>query len=146
MNPVKFVSPHLDTPNSRYDFCKFATKSRKTNKEKSNFKSGPTAGYTRSSAPGGAHSWARGQRVPHVSNTGAERGVWLAISHRRWDHRRWVLHHYTSLIKLHRGVPSVGSVHHWSNLTGDNGSTTEVLCGGLIVSDDDTIRRAWLQR
>ena len=33
MNPTKFGSPHLDTPNSRYDFCKFATKSMKTNKE-----------------------------------------------------------------------------------------------------------------
>ena len=33
MNPAKFGSPHLDTPNSRYDFCKFATKSVKTNKE-----------------------------------------------------------------------------------------------------------------
>ena len=33
MNPVKFGSPHLDTPNSRYDFWKFATKSVETNKE-----------------------------------------------------------------------------------------------------------------
>ena len=32
-NPKKFVSPHLDTPNSKYDFCKFATKSVKTDKE-----------------------------------------------------------------------------------------------------------------
>ena len=46
MNPTKFGSPNLDTPNSRYDFCKFATKSRKTNKEKSNFKSGATARCT----------------------------------------------------------------------------------------------------
>ena len=33
MNLTKFSSPHLDTPSSRYNFCKFATKSMKTNKE-----------------------------------------------------------------------------------------------------------------
>ena len=29
MNPTKFGSPHLDTPSSRYNFCKLATKSMK---------------------------------------------------------------------------------------------------------------------
>ena len=44
MNPTKFRSPHLNTPNSRYDFYNFAIKSGKTNKEKSNFKSGQQLG------------------------------------------------------------------------------------------------------
>ena len=55
-NPTKFGSPHLDTPNSKHDFCKFATKSRKTNKEKINLKSGPAARCTQSSAPEGTDS------------------------------------------------------------------------------------------
>ena len=29
MNLTKFGSPHLDTPNSRYEFLKFVTKSMK---------------------------------------------------------------------------------------------------------------------
>ena len=29
MNPIKFGSPHLDRPSSRYDFCKIAFKSKK---------------------------------------------------------------------------------------------------------------------
>ena len=33
MNPTKFGSPKLDTPNSRYKFLKFAFKSMKINKE-----------------------------------------------------------------------------------------------------------------
>ena len=33
MNPTKFGSPKLDTPNSRYKFWKFAFKSMKINKE-----------------------------------------------------------------------------------------------------------------
>ena len=34
MNLTKFGSPHLDTPNSRYEFLKFVTKSmKKINKE-----------------------------------------------------------------------------------------------------------------
>ena len=34
MNPTKFSYPHLDTPRSRYEFLKFATKSvKKINKE-----------------------------------------------------------------------------------------------------------------
>ena len=33
MNPTKFRSPHLDTPNSRYKFLKFAFKYVKINKE-----------------------------------------------------------------------------------------------------------------
>ena len=34
MNPTKFGSPHLDTPSSRYNFCKLVTKSvKKINKE-----------------------------------------------------------------------------------------------------------------
>ena len=34
MNPTKFSSPHLDTPSSRYNFCKLVTKSvKKINKE-----------------------------------------------------------------------------------------------------------------
>ena len=39
MNLTKFSSLNLDTPNSKYDFCKFATKSVKTNKEKHSKKS-----------------------------------------------------------------------------------------------------------
>ena len=69
MNPTKFGSPHLDTPNSRYDFCKFATKFGKTNKEKSNFNSGPAARCTRSSAPGGAESGGPHSMRPHMSYT-----------------------------------------------------------------------------
>ena len=33
MKPIKFGSPHLDTPNSRYEFLKFAFKSVKINPE-----------------------------------------------------------------------------------------------------------------
>ena len=52
MNQKNFVSPKLDTPNSRYKFLKFATKTRKkTNKEKSNFQPGATARYTQSMHP-----------------------------------------------------------------------------------------------
>ena len=36
MNLTKFGSPHLDTPSSRYDFCKFAFKYVKINKNKLN--------------------------------------------------------------------------------------------------------------
>ena len=75
MNVAKFGSPHLDTPNSRYDFCKFATKYGKTNKEKSNFQPGATTRYTRSIHPWWPTARARRSMVPHVSDTGAERGV-----------------------------------------------------------------------
>ena len=34
MNPKKFGSLNLDIPSSSYEFLKFATKSRKINKEK----------------------------------------------------------------------------------------------------------------
>ena len=33
-NPTKFGSLNLDTPSSRFEFYKFATISKKTNKEK----------------------------------------------------------------------------------------------------------------
>ena len=33
MNPTKFGSPYLDTPNSRYEFLKHAFKSMKTNQK-----------------------------------------------------------------------------------------------------------------
>ena len=36
MNPTKFGSPKLDTPNSRYKFLKFATKTGKKQKKKKN--------------------------------------------------------------------------------------------------------------
>ena len=43
-------------------------------------------------------------------------------------------------------VPSVGSADHQSYLAGNNGNMVEVLYGGLVVSDDDMVRQAWLQR
>ena len=49
MNPTKFGSLNLDIPSSRYDFCKFATKSMNINKE--NFKNPKYTTCTRSSAP-----------------------------------------------------------------------------------------------
>ena len=49
MNPIKFVSLNLDIASSRYDFCKFATKSVNINKEK--FKNPIYTTCTRSSAP-----------------------------------------------------------------------------------------------
>ena len=50
MNPTKFGSPHLDTPNSRYNFCKFTFKSVKINQEK-HFKNQQTAGTRGSTGP-----------------------------------------------------------------------------------------------
>ena len=68
-NPTKFGSPHLDTPNSIYDSCKFATKSRKTNKEKSNFKSGPAARCTRFTHPTVTDNRAPQSTWPHLTDT-----------------------------------------------------------------------------
>ena len=39
----------------------------------------------------------------------------------------------------------VSPVDHRSYLVDDNGGMAEVLYGVLIVFDDDTARRAWLQ-
>ena len=53
MNPIKFGSPHLDTPSSRYNFCKLVFKSVK-NKQKQTL----NAMYTRSTTHSGTNSWA----------------------------------------------------------------------------------------
>ena len=50
MNPIKFGSPHLDTPSSIYNFCKFAFKSMKINQEK-HFKYWLTVGTRGSMGP-----------------------------------------------------------------------------------------------
>ena len=50
MNSTKFGSPHLDTPSSRYNFCKFAFKSVKINQEK-HFKYRSIAGTHGSMGP-----------------------------------------------------------------------------------------------
>ena len=75
MNPAKFVLPHLDTPSSRYKYLKFAFKYVKTNKENQISNRAQQLG-----APGPVHLEAPtagpcGQLVPHVNDTGAERGV-----------------------------------------------------------------------
>ena len=63
MNLTKFSSPHLDTPNSKYDFCKFATKSMKTNKE-NHSKNLKYTTYTRSIHPLWLIARAHSQRDP----------------------------------------------------------------------------------
>ena len=63
MNPKKFGSPHLDTPSSRYNFCKFASKSVKTNRE-NQIHSRSAARYTRSIHPAVTDVWA-----PKVNRT-----------------------------------------------------------------------------
>ena len=75
MNLTKFSSPNLDTPKSRYQFFRFASKSVKINKENQISNQAQQLG-----APGLVHPEApvagpHDQRVPHVSGTGAERGV-----------------------------------------------------------------------
>ena len=68
MNPAKFGSPHLDTPNSRYDFCKFVYKSMKIKKEK-HFKNPKYAMHTRSSAPTMTDAWVLQSTRPHPIDT-----------------------------------------------------------------------------
>ena len=50
MKRIKFGSPHLDTPSSRYNFCRFAFKSVKINQEK-HFKYRSIAGTRGSMGP-----------------------------------------------------------------------------------------------
>ena len=47
---------------------------------------------------------------------------------------------------VHRLIPLVSPVDQQSYLAGNNGNTVEVLYGGLVVSGDDMVRQAWLQR
>ena len=74
MNPTKFGSLHLNTPNSRYDFCKFVYKSVKINKEK-HFKNPKYATYTRSGAPTVTDAWVPQSTQPHpIGTRSRERG------------------------------------------------------------------------
>ena len=75
MKPKKFGSPHLDTPSSKYEFLKFAFKSMKINKDNQISNRAQQLG-----APGLVHpevpiDGPHGQRVPHISDTGAKCGV-----------------------------------------------------------------------
>ena len=75
MKPTKFGSLNLDTPSSRYEFWKLATKYGLINKENRISNQAQLLG-----APGPVHplrliAGARRSMVPPVSDTGAEDGT-----------------------------------------------------------------------
>ena len=75
MNLTKFSSPNVDTPNSKYDFCKFATKYMKTNKENNSKKSEiyyihPVYTPTTADSRGPWSTW------PHVIDTQSRGVAW----------------------------------------------------------------------
>ena len=138
MNPTKFVSLHLDTPSSRYEFLKFATKSRIINKENRISNRAQLLG-----APGRVHPlWliagARRSMIPPVSDTRSEDGADRWKAHRRWGLWENPRHHRVPLVNPHPGVPLVGLVAHQSKLT-DEHEGWQWSCDGApaIFGEDD---------
>ena len=67
VKPTKFGSPYLDTPNSRYEFLKFAFKSMKKIIKKIKFQIGATARCTRCIHPATTDDRAPRSTQPHAT-------------------------------------------------------------------------------
>ena len=136
MNPKKVGSPHLDTPSSRYNFCRLATKSMKNKLKKSNFHLGATARCKRSIHPQWLTAGPHRSTRPHV------------LVDRQKAHRREgagcsvtptcspIHSASTGALGWLRGLPELARRWPWQ--------AAALRYGGLIISDDGKPRRALL--